>query len=69
MSLDNTGNPLSPPATLLVKLGSLAIHIEELHSPNGHHLDRSAVDGILADPEVREWLDAMGGMALLPVKR
>ena len=62
-------NCLTPPATLLVKLGSLAVHVEELHSPNGHHLDRSAIDGILSDPEVRQWLTEMDELAMLPVKR
>lgn len=60
---------LTPPATLLVKLGSLAVHVEEGMSENGHAFDAAAVRGILADPEVRAWLDAMDGMALLPVKR
>lgn len=60
---------LTPSATLLVKLGSLAVHVDELLSPSGHAVDRSAIEGILADAEVRDWLRDMNGLALLPVKR
>lgn len=64
-----SSSPLSPPATTLIKLGSLAAHIEELLSPSGHHADRAAIDGLLADDEVRSWLSDMNDMAFLPVKR
>ena len=60
---------LAPSATTLIKLGSLAVHIEELLSPEGHELDRSAIEGLLSDPEVAEWLKGMDAMAFLPVKR
>lgn len=60
---------LAPSVTLLIKLGSLAVHIEEMPSPSGHQLDKSAVEGLLADEEVSEWLTEMGKMAFLPVKR
>ncbi len=55
--------------TLLVKLGSIAVHTEEMMSPKGHHFDKATLDALLNDPEVREWLEAMGAQALLPVKR
>ena len=60
---------LKPPATLLVKLGSLAVHIEEMLSEKGHRFDMSAIESILGDPEVKAWLKEMGKMALLPVRR
>jgi hypothetical protein len=62
-------DPLKPGAGLLCKLGSLAVHVDEALSANGHDLDIQACRGILKDPEVIAWLDGMDGMALLPVKR
>lgn len=61
--------PLKPSAALLCKLGSIVIHVEEFLSPQGHHFDKSALDKLLDDAEVREWLKAMDVMALLPRKR
>jgi hypothetical protein len=52
-----------------VKLGSLAVHIEELLSPDGHQFDKAAIDTLLADAEVRLWLTGMGSMGFLPIKR
>ena len=62
-------DPLKPSASLLVKLGSIIVHYEESKSDEGHHLDLSAIDGLMQDPEVVEWFEAMNGMALLPLKR
>lgn len=62
-------DPLKPTVPLLVKLGSLAVHIEEMLSPTGHEYDRAAIDTILTDLEVAAWLAAMGKMGFLPVKR
>lgn len=59
----------NPPMSLLCKLGSIAIHTEELRSDDGHPFDAAALDQLLADTEVRQWLDAMKGAALLPKKR
>lgn len=61
--------PLQPSASILSKLGSLAVHLEELTSNNGHEFDRAAVGSILNDPEIRQWLKEMNAMAMLPVKR
>ena len=60
---------LHPPITVLVALGSLAVHIEEFLSPTGHLADKIAIDSILAQPEVRKWLAEMEKFAFLPVKR
>ena len=62
-------DPLSPSVSLLVKLGSLAVHIEEIISPSGHPFDKDAIKTLLDDAEVISWLKAMDAMAMLPVKR
>jgi hypothetical protein len=60
-------NPLKPSLSLLVKLGSLAVHCEEMLSPAGHQFDKAAIDTLLHDKEVKAWIKAMG--AFMPVKR
>jgi hypothetical protein len=62
-------NVLSPPAGVIIKLGSIARHVEEALAAGGHPLDLAAVNGLLADPEVKAWLAAADEIALLPVKR
>ena len=62
-------DPLNPTAALLSKLGSIIVHVEEFLSPEGHPLDQEAIKGLLADSGVREWLEQMHGLVLLPVKR
>lgn len=58
---------LSP--ALLCKLGSIIVHAEELRSPDGHEFDAMALDALLKDAEVVQWLDAMRAAAMLPVRR
>lgn len=60
---------VKPSVGLLCKLGSIAVHAEEYLSPAGHVFDRTALDQLFQDPEVTAWLDEMGKMALIPVKR
>ncbi len=55
----------TPPLSLLAKLGSIAVHAEELLSPDGHSFDRTALEQILRNPEVTAWIKDMG----LPRKR
>lgn len=62
-------DPLQPSSSLLVKLGSIVVHAEELTSPDGHEFDVAALQGLYQDPEVKEWLEQMDKMALLPKKR
>jgi hypothetical protein len=62
-------DPLKPSPSLLVKLGSIAVHAEEYASPKGHPFDRDALKTLYADPEVIEWRKQMDAMAMLPVKR
>lgn len=60
-------NPLQPPLTLLCKLASITVHAEEMMSTNGHAFDRMALQSVLDDKEVKEWLKNMG--PFVPVKR
>ncbi|MDE2106936.1 MAG: hypothetical protein KGL39_57510 [Patescibacteria group bacterium] len=62
-------DPLKPSPGLLVKLGSLIVHLEELLSSNGHEFDKCAIDTLQADKEVQQWFKAMHKLAMLPVKR
>lgn len=62
-------DPLKPSAGVLVKLGSLAVHIEEMMSPQGHTFDRAAIQTLLDDQELRAWLKEMDKLAFLPRKR
>lgn len=59
----------NPPASLLVKLGSIARHAEELLSPSGNDFDANTIRALLADPDVKAWMEAADEMALLPVMR
>jgi len=60
---------LKPSVGLLVKLGSLIVHYQELNSRGGHEFDKSAIDTLENDPEVRSWLDHMTKVGFLPLKR
>lgn len=62
-------DPLTPTVNVLCKLGSLAVHVEEALSRKRHVLDIAAMQGLLADKELQEWLKQMAKLALLPVKR
>lgn len=63
-------NPLKKvQADLLIKLGSIAVHAEELLSPKGHHFDKAALDSLLKDPQIKQWLEEMDKLALVPKKR
>lgn len=68
-ALREQNNPLKPSANLLIKLGSVIIHQEEMASSNGHLFDKYALDTVRNDVEVIEWLDQMTKMSLLPLKR
>lgn len=61
-------DPLKPSTILLIKLGSLIVHQEELMSPSGHHFDKAALETVRNDPEVVERLRQMTILAFLPVK-
>ena len=58
-----------PSLGLLVKLGSIAVHADEILSPHREAVDVDAIRSLLEDVEVREWLAQMSKAAFLPVKR
>ncbi len=60
---------LSPDAATLVKLGSIAVHVDEMLSADGHAFDKIALQQLLMDPAVTSWIKEMTSMAMLPVKR
>ena len=62
-------DPLKPSATILIKLGSIAVHVEEMLSPHGHEFDKVAIQSLLSDPELQEWIKEMTALAFMPVKR
>jgi|HubBroStandDraft_2_1064218.scaffolds.fasta_scaffold294252_1 hypothetical protein len=62
MATENTA-----PMRLLIKLGSIAVHTEELLSPDGREADRLTILSLLSDPDVQAWIKEMG--VLLPLKR
>lgn len=55
--------------SLATKLGSIAVHAEELISPTGHVFDKKALETLLSDAEVREFLGQLDALSLLPIKR
>lgn len=62
-------NSLSLAISVIVKLGSIAVHAEEMLSAKGHEFDISVLESLLNDPEIKEWIGEMNKLALLPVKR
>ena len=62
-------DPLKPSVSLLIKLGSVIVHQEEMISAKGHHFDKAALDTVRNDSEVIAWLEQMTKLAFLPVKR
>ena len=58
-----------PSMSLLCKLGSIAVHVDELLSDDGHPFDRIELDSLLRDPEVQAWMKDMDAAARLPKKR
>lgn len=62
-------NPLQPSNGLLCKLGSIAVHADEMLSPDGHAFDRAALQQLIADPDVKAWLALMDAAAMVPKKR
>lgn len=59
----------APSPSLVIKLGSIARHAEELLSIHGHDLDRESIVALLNDPEVIDWMKQADRLALLPVLR
>ena len=66
--MSKRGTP-TPSLALMAKLGSIAGHVEEYLSPESHPFDRLALRGLIEDPEVRQFMDDMRKLALIPVRR
>lgn len=62
-------SPLAPPPGVMIALGSIAVHCEELFSPSGHDFDKQAILGLLSDPRIKLWLKDMDALGLMPKKR
>ena len=60
---------LKPTPALLCKIGSIIVHVDEFLSPHGHPFDHTAMQLLLDDPEVKEWLKEMNRLAMIPRKR
>jgi hypothetical protein len=60
---------LKPSAGILIKLGSIYVHIDEAMSKKGHNFDVLALKQLLEDPELKEWIKQMDALALIPKKR
>ncbi len=60
---------LKPSVAVLAKLGSIAVHAEEMMSSDGHAFDKLALCSLLADPEVKGWLAEMRELSFVPKKR
>ena len=60
---------LHPSPSLLSKLGSIIVHVEELTSGSGHPFDKISFLMLIEDEEVKRWLKEMDELALLPKKR
>ena len=58
-----------PSTVLLIKLGSIVVHVQEMLSNSGHHFDVAVLDGLVnKDLEIKRWLESFPP-ALLPEKR
>ena len=65
----NVVDTYAPPIALLVKLGSIAVHVDEAMSNQGHPFDIEALKALTADRQVQAWLASMDAAAFLPVRR
>ena len=59
----------APSFRVLIALGSIIVHYEELLSNTGHPADQVAIDFLRDQSDVKEWFDKMNQFAFLPVKR
>ena len=60
---------LNPNSSVLCKIGSIIVHIDEGLSSKGHPFDLVAIRALINDSEVRRWLVAMDNNCLLPLRR
>jgi hypothetical protein len=67
-AVEALADPLRPSITLLGKLGFIAVRIEE-YLDTRHDFDYLALRRLLADEEVRAWLEGMAAMAHIPRRK
>ncbi len=60
-------DPLAPRLSLLVKFYSICVHANEILSPTGRPADKVALESVLYDPEVTDFVTGMAVIA--PVQR
>lgn len=62
-------DPFKPSKMLVIKLGALAVHADEIVETHGANLDFDgpAVRTLIDDPEMQRWIKDMG--VFLPLKR
>ena len=58
----------NPPFGVLIALGSIIVHYEEFLE-TGELLDKTVVDSLRNQPDVKEWFDEMNQATFLPLKR
>lgn len=66
---DMKKDPFKPEVSLLCKLGSIVVHVDEGLGPQGHPFDTIALRSLIEDPDVKTWLVQMDKLAMLPKKR
>jgi hypothetical protein len=64
-----TEDPLSPRASLLAKLASFVVHVEESSGKQGHEFDIAALRSLAIDPEIQVWIKEMSLIGMAPLKR
>lgn len=64
-----SGFYISSSPSLFCKLGSLAVHVEEFLSDDGHEFDKASIDSLLSDHEMKLFLRQLREQGLLPEKR
>jgi hypothetical protein len=62
-------SPVKPGVSLLCKIGSILVHLDEGLSDHAHAFDWTALTELMADSEVQIWLMEMRELALVPEKR
>ena len=69
MEGEEMSNPLKPTCSVLCKLGSIAVHVQEMLSAKGHHFDKLALESLMQDKELTDWLHDMDKLAMIPKAR
>lgn len=60
---------IHPNVSVLCKLGSIVVHLQEASSKEAHIFDLKALIPLIEDVEVKAWIKEMDRLALVPKKR